>query len=40
MKKGPFDVKIKFEDVRIVDQKVNTVKEMDNIFEDVKKKFG
>ena len=39
MRPGPFDIRIKFNGAKIVDQKVNTSEEMGNIFEDVKKKF-
>ena len=38
-KKGIFDIKVKFNGERIVDQDVNTIKEVGNIFEDVKRKF-
>ncbi len=39
IRKGVFDIRIKFNGDRIVDQDVNSLKEMDNIYKDVKKKF-
>ncbi len=38
-KKGIFGVEIKFNNEKIVDQEVNTIEEMDNLFNDIKKKF-
>ena len=39
MRRGLFGLKIKFDNEPIVDQKVKNIKELDNIIQDVKKKF-
>lgn len=39
MKNGTFDLKLKFEGTRIVDQKVDGIKKLRNIFEDLERKF-
>lgn len=39
-RKGFFDIQIKFNGEKIVDQNTNTLEEMDNIFKDVKKKLS
>lgn len=35
-----FEMRIKFDGQRIVDQKFDDIKKMDSIMSDVKKKFG
>ena len=37
--KNMFDIRIKHDDIKIIDQKVNNLKEADNLFSDFKKKF-
>jgi len=39
MRRGIFNVKVTFDQERIIDQKVNDVKQVGDIFEDIKKKF-
>ena len=39
MKKGPFNIRLDFEDKRIVDTGLKDIEELDNIFKDIKKKF-
>jgi len=38
-KKGLFDIRIKFDNTKIVDQKCNTIDEADSLFKDFKKKL-
>lgn len=38
-KKGTFDIRIKFEDQRIIDNKCKDFEEVESIFKTIKKKF-
>jgi len=39
MVKGLFDFRLKFDNEKIIDQKCNNIKEIDNLFKDLKNKF-
>ena len=39
MKKGVFDFKLKLDDEKIIDQKVNSSKDLDHLFKDLSRKF-